>query len=51
LEEEEGVEVEAEAEVSITDPFPMQRETLPQQAEEGDHRSWRLVMKRITACT
>jgi len=48
---EEGVEAAAKAEVFIPDPFPMQRETLPQEAEAGDHHSWRSVTKRITACT
>jgi len=48
---EEGEGVEAEAEVFMPDPFPMQRETLPEQAEAGEHYSWRLVVKRITACT
>jgi hypothetical protein len=50
---EEGVEAEAEVEVEIfvPDPFPMQRETLPQQAEAGDHHSWRSITKMITACT
>jgi hypothetical protein len=42
---EEGVEVEveaeAEAEVLMPDPFHMQRETLPHQAEAGDHHSCR----------
>jgi len=40
-EEGEGVEAEAEVEVFMPDPFHMQRETLPQQAEAGDHLSWR----------
>jgi hypothetical protein len=55
LEEGVGVEVEAEgeaeAEVFIPDPFPTQRETLPQQAEAGECHIWRLVTKRITTCT
>jgi hypothetical protein len=50
LEEGEGVEAGAET-VFMPDPLPMQSETLQQRAETGDHHSWRLVMKRITACT
>jgi hypothetical protein len=49
--EEVEVEAEAEAEVFMPDPFPMQRETPPQQAEAGDQHSWRLVTKMITMST
>jgi hypothetical protein len=48
---EEGEGVEAEAEVFMPDPFPMQGGTLQQQAKAGNHHSWVLVTKRITACT
>jgi len=36
---EEGEGVEAEAEVFMPNPFPVQRETLPEQAEAGEHHS------------
>jgi hypothetical protein len=53
VEKGEGVEVEAEAEAEVfmPDPFPKQGETLEQLAKAGNHCSWRLVTKRITACT
>jgi len=47
----EGEGVEAEAEVFVPVPFPVQRKTLSEQGEAGEHHNWRLVTKRITACT